>query len=109
MQKKRQARVIKYKNKRHFSSERINNKLHPWFITDFTDGEGSFSIRTRTKPASQLGFHVSIVYSIKNNRMKDSLALQSLKFINKYSKDKAYKITDINKRNLSSQVRKLHP
>ena len=41
--------------------------------------------------------------------MKDSLALQSLKFINKYSKDKAYKITDINKRNLSSQVRKLHP
>ena len=62
MQKKRQARVIK--NKRHFSSEPINNKFHPWFITGFTDGEGSFSIRTRTKPASQLGFHVSIVYSI---------------------------------------------
>ena len=56
--------VIKYKNKRQFSSECIKNKLHPWFITGYTDGEGSFSTRIRTKSTSQLGFHVSIVYSI---------------------------------------------
>ena len=54
--------VIRYK--RHISSKCIKNKLHPWFITGFTDGEGSFSIRIRTKSNSQLGFNISIVYSI---------------------------------------------
>lgn len=50
-------------NKRHFNSK-TNGKLHPWFITGYTDGEGSFSIRLRTKSNSQFGFHISIVYSI---------------------------------------------
>ena len=50
-------------NKRYFSSK-TNGKLHPWFITGYTDREGSFSIRLRTKSNSQFGFHLSIVYSI---------------------------------------------
>ena len=35
--------ALKY-NKRYFSSESVNNKLHPWFITGFTDAEGCFYI-----------------------------------------------------------------
>lgn len=50
--------------KPHYLSSNIRGKLHPWFITGFTDGEGSFSIRLRTKSSSPLGFHISIVYSI---------------------------------------------
>lgn len=50
-------------NKRYFSSN-IKSKLHPWFITGFTDGEGSFSIRLRKKSSGLYGFHISIVYSI---------------------------------------------
>jgi hypothetical protein len=37
--------MIKLKdNIRYFSSKSDNNKLHPWFITGFTDGEGCFSV-----------------------------------------------------------------
>lgn len=50
-------------NKRYFSSKK-KGKLNPWFITGYTDGEGSFSIRLRTKSNSPLGFHISVVYSI---------------------------------------------
>ena len=48
--------------KRSISSKK--GKLDPWFITGYTDGEGSFSIRLRTKSNNQFGFHISIVYSI---------------------------------------------
>lgn len=50
-------------NKRYFSSK-TNGKLHPWFVTGYTDGEGSFSVRMRTKPNSPFGFSIGIVYSI---------------------------------------------
>jgi len=50
-------------NTRYFCSK-PKGKLDPWFITGFTDGEGSFSVRIRKKSNSALGFHVSIVYSI---------------------------------------------
>lgn len=51
-------------NKRYFNSKTNGGKLDPWFITGYTDGEGSFSIRLRAKSNSQFGFHISIVYSI---------------------------------------------
>jgi hypothetical protein len=51
--------------KRHSSSTKLEGKLlHPWFVTGYTDGEGSFSVRLRTKSSSKFGYHVSIVYSI---------------------------------------------
>lgn len=50
-------------NKRYYCSK-SKGKLDPWFITGFTDGEGSFSVCVRKKSNSELGFHVSIVYSI---------------------------------------------
>ena len=50
-------------NKRYFSSK-IKGKLHPWFITDYTDGKSSFSIRLRIKSNNPLAFHISIVYYI---------------------------------------------
>lgn len=49
---------------RHYLSTKPESKLNPWFVTGYTDGEGSFSIRLRTKSSSILGYHVSIVYSI---------------------------------------------
>jgi LAGLIDADG endonuclease len=50
-----------YLNRRKLKTE---NKLDPWFITGYSDGESSFSIRVRTALLSKLGFHISIVYSI---------------------------------------------
>lgn len=40
------------------------NLLAPWFITGYTDGEGSFSIRFRRSVKGLLGIKVSLVYSI---------------------------------------------
>jgi len=50
----------------NFFSTKSSNKseLHPWFVTGYTDGEGSFSIRMRKKLNSSLGYQVSLVYSI---------------------------------------------
>lgn len=39
-------------------------KLNPWFVTGYTEGEGSFSIRIRTNSSSSFGYRISIVYSI---------------------------------------------
>ena len=50
--------------KRHNISTKQERKLNPWFVTGYTDGEGSFSIRLRTKSSSIFGYNVSIVYSI---------------------------------------------
>jgi len=52
--------MVTYKR---FLSSKINGKLHPWFVTGFTDGEGSFSIRLR-RSSNKFRYHVSIVYSI---------------------------------------------
>lgn len=51
---------------RHNLSTKPESKLNPWgfAVTGYTDGEGSFSIRLRTKSSSIFGYHVSIVYSI---------------------------------------------
>jgi len=49
---------------RHHLSTKQESKLDSWFITGYTDGEGSFSIRLRTKSSSIFGYHASIVYSI---------------------------------------------
>jgi len=38
--------------------------LHAWFITGYSDGDSSFSIRLRSNLSGKLGFRVSIVYSI---------------------------------------------
>lgn len=46
----------------------IRNNLHPWFVTGYSDGESSFSIRLRTNLRSKLKFHISIVYSISAQR-----------------------------------------
>ena len=40
------------------------NELNPYFVTGYSDGESSFSIRLRSNPSSKFGFNVSIVYSI---------------------------------------------
>lgn len=51
---------------KNFFSTKSSNKseLHPWFVTAYTDGEGSFSIRMRKKLNSSLGYQVSLAYSI---------------------------------------------
>jgi LAGLIDADG endonuclease len=53
-------------NKYFINTLKLNreNNLHPWFVTGYSDGESSFSIRLRTKLSSKLGYHISIVYSI---------------------------------------------
>ena len=51
--------------------------LHPWFITGFVDGEGSFMIRVRRKPKYRLGFAVEAGFSITLHK-KDLMILQEI-------------------------------
>lgn len=53
-------------NENYFNKKIINieNNLHPWFVTGYSDGESSFSIRVRSNSLNKFGFNVSIVYSI---------------------------------------------
>ena len=48
-------RFISSKKKK--KNQKTKGKVHPWFVTGYTDGEGSFSI-------SLFGFQISMVYSI---------------------------------------------
>lgn len=54
------------KNENYFNKKNINieNNLHPWFVTGYSDGEYSFSIWVRSSSLNKFGFNVSIVYSI---------------------------------------------
>jgi hypothetical protein len=36
-----------------------NYGLHPWFITGYTDGDGSFSIKVYKREGSKFGFNLS--------------------------------------------------
>jgi hypothetical protein len=56
--------MVEDKNYLNIKNFYKRNNLHPWFITGYSDGESSFSIRVRTNLLSKFGFHVSIVYSI---------------------------------------------
>ncbi len=49
-------------NKNNIYKNKI--KLHPWYVTGYSDGDSSFSIRTRSSSTNELGFSVGIVYSI---------------------------------------------
>lgn len=53
-----------HSSKRYFSSESLNNKLHPWFITGFTDGEGCFSISVIKDNKSKSGWRVKVVFEV---------------------------------------------
>lgn len=68
-------------DKGHLNSK-TKGKLHPWFITGYTDGEGSFSVRLRTNSRSQFGFHISIVYSI--GAEVNPLNLELLELVKEY-------------------------
>ena len=51
--------------------------LHPWFITGFIDGEGSFMIKVRKRPQYRLGFTVEALFSIALHK-KDIKILQEI-------------------------------
>ncbi len=51
--------------------------LHPWFITGFVDGEGSFMIRVRKNSKYRLGFTVEAVFSVTLHK-KDIMILQEI-------------------------------
>lgn len=55
----------------------ISSVIHPWFITGFTDGEGSFLIRVRKNPKYKVGFVVEAYFSITLHK-KDLLILQEI-------------------------------
>jgi hypothetical protein len=65
-----------------FFSTKSSNKLHPLFVTGYTDGEGSFSIRIRKLLNSPIGYQSSIVYSI--GAEQNSLNLILLERIKEY-------------------------
>ena len=53
-------------------------KIHPWFITGFTDGEGNFSISVTKNNKSSIGFKVALFFSI-GIHVKDKSLLQKIK------------------------------
>lgn len=52
-------------------------KLDPWFVTGFTDGEGSFSISITPKNTRKVGYNVKIFFLI-NLHLKDLILLKSI-------------------------------
>lgn len=52
-------------------------KLDPWFVTGFTDGEGSFSISITPNNTSKVGYSVKIFFLI-NLHSKDLILLKSI-------------------------------
>ena len=47
----------------HFSTE-VKPKLHPWFITGFTDGEGSWGLSISKDSARKMGYIISPKFTI---------------------------------------------
>jgi len=54
------------------------NKLHPYYITGFVDGEGCFSINVRPRPNRGKGYAVELVFKITLSS-KDKLLLKEIK------------------------------
>ena len=54
------------------------NKLHPWFITGFVDGEGSFNIKIVQVKQLKLGFQIQASFELKLHS-RDSYILSSIK------------------------------
>lgn len=52
--------------------------INPWFITGFSDAEGSFGISILNSPASRAGFSVKAVFSI-GLHTKDGAVLEQIK------------------------------
>ena len=67
-------------NENYFNKKNTNieNNLHPWFVTGYSDGESSFSIRVRSNSSNKFGFKVSIVYSIGAQINPENLKLLEL-------------------------------
>jgi hypothetical protein len=53
-------------------------KLNPWFVTGFTDGDGSFLINIRPKPNRKTGYGVELVFRI-NLHSRDRALLENLR------------------------------
>ena len=58
------ATMVNNENYFNKKNTKLENNLHPWFITGYSDGESSFSIRVRYSSLSKFGFNISLVYSI---------------------------------------------
>jgi hypothetical protein len=56
----------------------VLHDVHPWFVTGFTDGEGSFVIRVRKNPKYRTGFGVEVYFSIGLHQ-KDLLVLEKIR------------------------------
>lgn len=59
-----------------------NLKLNPWFITGFTDGEGSFWININKDKAYRTGWRVKLFYQINLHKKDQNLLEQIQKFFN---------------------------
>lgn len=54
------------------------NKLNPWFVTGFTDGEGCFLINIRPKSNRKIGYSVELVFRF-NLHPRDRALLEKIK------------------------------
>jgi hypothetical protein len=53
-------------------------KLNPWFVTGFTDGDGSFLINVRPKPNRVTGYGVELVFRV-NLHSRDRALLENFR------------------------------
>ncbi len=67
-------------NSRSFSS--VSSSINSWFITGFTDGDGSFSYSIFKKQRSTLGWQVVLMFTIEILNTPDNvLLLQQFQFL----------------------------
>lgn len=56
----------------------ITNKLNPWFVTGFTDGEGCFLVNVRPNSKMKTGYSVELVFKISLHS-KDIALVENLR------------------------------
>lgn len=56
----------------------ITPKLHPYYVTGFTDGEGSFIVKILKRSKMNTGYEVQLSFSITNHSRGRAL-LESIK------------------------------
>lgn len=54
------------------------NKLNPYFVTGFTDGEGCFLINVRPNPKMKIGYSIELVFKISLH-LKDRALVENLR------------------------------
>lgn len=64
-----------YNKNCRFVTTQVNpvKELHPWWVTGFVDGEGSFIINTTKSKTTKIGYSVKLIFSVSMHHSDEAL------------------------------------